>query len=555
MMNDNTQTNLFDLFGDLFDGYKPEDEQKEAKGKKTTTAKDKKELAKEQKAETLVKLPVNVYGRNFLIENFGEGEKTLAELQRMLSGESLYPELRSKAFISFYQEDTASVYIGIKSGLHAADWQGEDGKEQLDFTYMICDGSSRFQMDDEGDISLEDLWRRFIQCFPEYETYSPYVDKEAGIIIPLPNEKERISIPTENQSVILYALGESITCDNGIDMQVVRSLAGFSKKPADIQYEFYQDGVNDVRLCIFAKSGSSSSVAASKKGVTLEDKDEYSLPLTCFMATWGASFSLTSDDFGGKEKVSQNDIKKHFEPMYSIFSDKSRKASYIYVKETNTLSIAFFSGTKGSTNLEAVYEAKAEERLSYGPWELIRSEKELANVCKMANYQGIYVPDDCKEPCQRIEVLPLGIFRGIIEYRPCDIDSVRFESRVPKISKSVFSNVISLLKADMPHESIVQIWYNPRNKCFNVTSLRRSMKAVTSLYYEMPVLHGSILVITIHSHNTMPAYFSDTDNLDENYTGLFGVVGNLDKRNISMAFRCGMEGTYDHLQYADLFEV
>jgi hypothetical protein len=51
----------------------------------------------------------------------------------------------------------------------------------------------------------------------------------------------------------------------------------------------------------------------------------------------------------------------------------------------------------------------------------------------------------------------------------------------------------------------------------------------------------------------MPAIFSEIDDEDEVYTGLFGVIGDLDKKTISMSFRAGMEGKFKSLYYADIF--
>lgn len=554
MSNVDGQVSMFGLFGDLFDGYNPEDEKKEQKKEK---AKAKKPVAKDEKKDkpVSVNLPVTVYGRSFIVENFGEGTMTLDELKVKLATE-LYAEIGTDAMVLQYQADKSRVFIGIKRGLEPTDFGDDDTAYEVDASWKICDGGKVYQVvqeEDESLMCLDNVWKRFTECFPEYATYLPYCDETACVIVPIPEENKLVKIPTPAQCCVLNAFGKSITAENGIDVGVIRSLDGNDGKPVEIQYAVYENGVHDYELCVYANSKVTSSSVKAGSNSKKEAKEKYKLPVTCFMATWGATFELTSSDFDGKEEVTQDDIKKHFTPMYSIFADEKRKASYIYVKETNTLSIAFISGTKGSMCAMAEYEEEAEKALSYGPFELIRSEKELQKVSQLDNYLGIYVPENFKEPSQRVDVLPLGVFRSILGNR-MKAERVAFDSKVPKMSKTMFDNIVSFFRNNLPYEAIVQVWYNTRTRRFQLCTPSRALKSVAAISYEMPVLKNSMLVITIHSHNTMPAFFSNTDDRDECYPGLFGVIGNLDQETPSMAFRCGLEGVFGKLEYADLFE-
>lgn len=59
-------------------------------------------------------------------------------------------------------------------------------------------------------------------------------------------------------------------------------------------------------------------------------------------------------------------------------------------------------------------------------------------------------------------------------------------------------------------------------------------------------------VLEIHSHNTMEAYFSPTDNFDEINPLIYGVVGRLDK-SPTLLFRVGLNGYYQELPATHLF--
>ncbi|MCP4359045.1 MAG: hypothetical protein GY796_13585, partial [Chloroflexi bacterium] len=50
------------------------------------------------------------------------------------------------------------------------------------------------------------------------------------------------------------------------------------------------------------------------------------------------------------------------------------------------------------------------------------------------------------------------------------------------------------------------------------------------------------VILELHSHNTMPAYFSPRDNRDELGGRLYGVIGHLERSNPELALRLGMFG-------------
>jgi len=63
-----------------------------------------------------------------------------------------------------------------------------------------------------------------------------------------------------------------------------------------------------------------------------------------------------------------------------------------------------------------------------------------------------------------------------------------------------------------------------------------------------------IEVMQIHSHNSMRAYFSETDNKDEQRFLLYGVVGNLDEQIPEIVLRTGVNGHYYELPIEHIFE-
>jgi PRTRC genetic system protein A len=62
------------------------------------------------------------------------------------------------------------------------------------------------------------------------------------------------------------------------------------------------------------------------------------------------------------------------------------------------------------------------------------------------------------------------------------------------------------------------------------------------------------ILFEAHSHNTMGAFFSGTDNAFEQHFRFYAVVGNLDRPKPAVAFRLGVYGYHFPLRLSQLFD-
>ena len=65
-----------------------------------------------------------------------------------------------------------------------------------------------------------------------------------------------------------------------------------------------------------------------------------------------------------------------------------------------------------------------------------------------------------------------------------------------------------------------------------------------------------VLVMDIHSHGTLPTFFSDIDNQDEKGIRLYMVVGDFsesDSNSFNIKLRAGMNGVFQDLPVEDFF--
>ena len=151
-------------------------------------------------------------------------------------------------------------------------------------------------------------------------------------------------------------------------------------------------------------------------------------------------------------------------------------------------------------------------------------------------------------PGLRVETTPLGSFKGTTDING-DVTSLDFKFSLPPIPYSILAEIIAIFRADLGKENIVQIYWNKEKGYYLQQPDYEATKQ--RVRYLLP-RNRDVLVMTVHSHNTMKAFFSPIDDEDELYTGLFGVIGRLD-RNIDMTFRAGMEGCFKKISAGSLF--
>ena len=141
-------------------------------------------------------------------------------------------------------------------------------------------------------------------------------------------------------------------------------------------------------------------------------------------------------------------------------------------------------------------------------------------------------------------------------------DNLEFDLRVPKIPKSTMDEVIAYFREDLTEEAIVRIYYNSKEENFQIIKpLSEKRNKVNTIYsfinsVRMTTETDSILVCEIHSHNTMPAKFSVTDDADEAYgIGFYGVIGELNKEIPHMALRLAFNGSFRLIEWSDIADI
>lgn len=212
------------------------------------------------------------------------------------------------------------------------------------------------------------------------------------------------------------------------------------------------------------------AVSSSKASEDLYDVDGVTLSLLF------TQYTLTKEDFGGKEKVKKDAIKKY------VISKGHREFEFNdcilkYSEKLKLLIITLKGSTKGAKEGD---------------------EHPLFSI---------------KNSC--------------------------FQWKAPKVPWSVFlegHRICEYIYVNLGTEVLMDLYYNPKTGKYHwyvpYQNVRQgSVSAVFEPFLQSASLCGLIKVGQFHSHGRFPAFFSTIDNMDEHVPGIYGVWGYFTKRH------------------------
>ena len=135
-----------------------------------------------------------------------------------------------------------------------------------------------------------------------------------------------------------------------------------------------------------------------------------------------------------------------------------------------------------------------------------------------------------------------------------------FTPALPKIPYKILAEIIaffrSLSNRKTALEAVVEIFWSLAEHKYYVYIPKQAVSAV-SVDFSLPEMDREkfIHVLEIHSHNTMHAYFSDTDNRDEKATGLYMVIGRLNQVFPEIVMRMSVGGKFEDIELSSVFEL
>lgn len=118
-----------------------------------------------------------------------------------------------------------------------------------------------------------------------------------------------------------------------------------------------------------------------------------------------------------------------------------------------------------------------------------------------------------------------------------------------------FKAVMEKYKSDYEAQAFI-LWSQERGYYISIPEQTVSKASVNFEYTPEVIPAGSVLVVDIHSHNTMSAFFSGTDDRSD-LKGIYysGVVGHLDKKDYANVFRFNFKEEKISCKLEDVFSA
>lgn len=198
----------------------------------------------------------------------------------------------------------------------------------------------------------------------------------------------------------------------------------------------------------------------------------------------------------------------------------------------------------------AVIESGNLER-TFLKWDDLVARPTLRNL--LVGCDGLY----------EVRITPVGIFKVRITNEQtigAEIVSEGVDLLLPLIPADLFLAIRDFFARfallDESLEALARIYHDGQKYFVHIPHQVVTHDSVDVLDYreDLEVAARNTLVMELHSHNVMGAYFSDIDNRDEVATGLYCVWGDLDQlaeNKASLAFRFSCGGRYRKLNIMD----
>lgn len=136
-----------------------------------------------------------------------------------------------------------------------------------------------------------------------------------------------------------------------------------------------------------------------------------------------------------------------------------------------------------------------------------------------------------------------------------------YEWKIPKMPFHLLQETVAFFKEVSKDfnedEAMLQYWYHTKEERYEIVCLKQTTTKVSVIYapdMEKAQDENWVKVFDIHSHNEMSAFFSTTDDRNEQSTGLYGVVGVVSKDVPDFKFRASFEGEFRTMHVFSLFE-
>ena len=488
-------------------GITKEDLQEEEKTAKDKKKQSKKREVKSGKKSTLYKLPIMFCAGHMrkLFKSASEESWNEETLKKELRKE--FREL-SGIYFKLSVLDVEPKDEGINTYLKPECLYSEfTDEDKLDFPLEVVAGEETLWVDTK--ITMEEIKALWIKDHPEYIKCKFQYDEKQKLLIPY-FEADAPSGKIYDVPVTVGYLG----------ITKVYELSDFEVDDViteEVIQKMYAEEYPEFEDCSFMYLNDENQLIPILESGKKEEANVIALPVE--VKAGGLSLLVNPEDVKGKQSATLEELRNVLEGIYPEYSKE--RTEMIYDKRHFVIPI-LKSSRKGVVIV------------SQDPdWKHEVSEDE--NHCKW-----------------RVETTPFGVFRcNLTKKAP-----VMFELKTKKIPGEFFYKIREIFIRKPKEEYAVQIFFDKEKEVYEIYEPVQRTTACAVLFERNREMEtNKILVMDVHSHASMPAFFSTIDDQDEKGIRLYMVLGNIDRKAFSYVLRAGLAGVYGKLKLEDIFEL
>jgi len=110
--------------------------------------------------------------------------------------------------------------------------------------------------------------------------------------------------------------------------------------------------------------------------------------------------------------------------------------------------------------------------------------------------------------------------------------------KLPRIPGQLLQEVLVDARQNLDLEVLYQFRFDPANRCWTASRPPQEQAKTRVGYTSDP----TGVILDLHSHNSLPAFFSATDDRDEMGARFYAVIGHLERPQPELVLRLGLHG-------------
>ncbi len=391
------------------------------------------------------------------------------------------------------------------------DIQYQEVKKDQTLMFPVTVKVGKHELEIKEETPLEEIRAAWVEEHPEYAGCHFCYDDKNNLLFPYMLGEAEIKGKKYSLPVRIGYLDqqEMYTCEDFGDATLESVSLEEIRKVYGKKYPEYENAV----LVYNAEENLLFPILEFKKSV---GNERISLPI--LVRGSGFSMKVEKEDLKGAESATLEEIRAVIERVYPEFSKERTEMIY---DERNFVIPVLKGSRKG---IQIIIERKN---------------------------QGFHVVRGRDGFMYRIEQMPYGCF-------DCREDGSDADFRMTerKIPYGILLDVVAFFKKNPLKEAAAQVFYDVNARKYEIYYPEQKVTFASVVFTRSHDMErDKVLVMDIHSHGTMKAFFSSVDDNDEKGTRLFMVFGNLDKKEITYKLRAGIAGNYKMLKLSDVFEM